>query len=69
MAEENMVEGNNDWDRLRLDGIRDRLAEIRNLLRQAAAVGLAQDVARLETLAELHKTEDNHAHTNRRRYR
>jgi hypothetical protein len=64
-----VADDNKDWERLRLDGIRDRLAEIRNLLRQAAAVGLAQDVARVETLAELHRPENTNGHKNRRRYR
>lgn len=64
-----MVEDSKDWERLRLDGIRDRLAEVRNLLRQAASVGLAQDVARMETLAELHQPGNSNGHKNRRRYR
>jgi hypothetical protein len=58
-----------DWRQLELSGIRERLIEVRNLLRQAAAVGLAQDVSCLETLADLHKQGKPDGHKNRRRYR
>ena len=58
-----------DWQDLKLTGIRRRLTEVRNLLRQAAAVGLAQDVARMETLAELHEQGKPGGDKNRRRYR
>jgi hypothetical protein len=62
------MEGN-DWERLRAEGLRERLSHIRNLLQQAAAVGLAQDVSRLETLAHLHHSGTPHGPNDRRRYR
>jgi len=57
------------WQKLRLTKIRDRLVEARNLLQQAAAVGLAQDVDRMETLRELHEQGSLREHQGRRRYR
>ena len=58
-----------NWQQLEIAGIRERLVEVRNLLRQAAAVGLAQDVSRLETLADLHEQGKPDGNKNRRRYR
>jgi len=42
-----------DWKPLDPTGLKARLAEVRALLVQAAAVGLAQDTERVEKLAEL----------------
>ncbi len=57
------------WRTLKLPAMRDRLAEVRDLLRQAAAVGLAQDVARLEALQDVHNGGGEHGKPQRRRYR
>jgi hypothetical protein len=43
------------WKPLDPVGLKERLAEVRALLVQAAAVGLAQDVAHLERYAELER--------------
>jgi hypothetical protein len=43
------------WKPLDPVNLKARLAEVRALLLQAAAVGLAQDTARLEKLAELER--------------
>ncbi|MFO0762619.1 MAG: hypothetical protein U0359_39635 [Byssovorax sp.] len=60
-----------EWQRLDLGGMRQKLEEIKGLLEQAVAVGLAQDMARLDALAELERRskEDGHGHPGRRRYR
>jgi hypothetical protein len=59
------------WQPLRFGGLRDRLATIKKILEQAAAVGLATDVARLESAAEeAHQRErEQRAQPQRRRYR
>lgn len=59
---------NPEWESMKLDGLRNRLLEVKQLLQQAAAVGLSQDVGRLERLAELQDEEDG-GHHKRRRYR
>lgn len=43
------------WRPLDPTGLVERLAQVRALLVQAAAVGLAQDVSRLEEYAELER--------------
>lgn len=58
-----------EWQTLKLPAMRDRLAEVRDLLRQAAAVGLAQDVARLEAFQDVQKGGGEHGKPQRRRYR
>jgi hypothetical protein len=50
-------------------GLKARLAEVRALLVQAAAVGLAQDTDRLEKLAELERKLREQPNGNTRRYR
>jgi len=50
-------------------GLKARLAEVRALLVQAAAVGLAQDTDRLEKLAELERKLREQPHGTPRRYR
>lgn len=57
------------WQGLKLTTVRKRLAEVSGLLRQAAAVGLAQDLARMETLTELTERRQKGGDANRRRYR
>lgn len=64
-----MAEQPPDWQQLTLSSIRERLVHARNLLQQAAAVGLAQDVDRMETLAELQQSGDTRGDKDRRRYR
>ncbi|APR75686.1 Hypothetical protein A7982_01032 [Minicystis rosea] len=44
---------NDEWKPLDFSGLRARLVEIKSLLEQAAALGAAQDAARLEAMAEL----------------
>lgn len=61
--------GEPQWQGLKLTAVRKRLAEVSGLLRQAAAVGLAQDVARMETLTELTEQGHKRGDANRRRYR
>lgn len=58
-----------DWQPLQLSALRQRLAEVRDLLRQAAAVGLAQDTARLEKLTEIASRGARSGDPQRRRYR
>ena len=58
-----------DWKPLDPVGLKARLAEVRALLVQAAAVGLAQDTDRLEKLAELERKLREPAHGPTRRYR
>lgn len=58
-----------DWRPMQLSSVRERLAEVQNLLRQAAAVGLAQDMERLETLAGLGRAGGKLGDSKRRRYR
>jgi hypothetical protein len=58
-----------DWKPLDPVGLKARLAEVRALLVQAAAVGLAQDTDRLEKLAELERKLREHPHGTSRRYR
>lgn len=59
------------WQRADLGGLRDQLVAIKELLEQAVTVGLAQDMARLDALAELdaRSREDGHGAPGRRRYR
>jgi hypothetical protein len=59
------------WKPLDLAGLRQRLLEVKSLLEQAAAVGMAQDVGRLDAIAEgerARKTEASGSN-GRRRYR
>ena len=58
-----------DWKPLDPAGLKARLAEVRALLVQAAAVGLAQDTDRLEKLAELERKLREQPHVTPRRYR
>jgi hypothetical protein len=58
-----------DWKPLDPAGLKSRLAEVRALLVQAAAVGLAQDTDRLEKLAELERKLREQPNGNTRRYR
>jgi len=58
-----------DWKPLDPTGLKARLAEVRALLVQAAAVGLAQDTDRLEKLAELDRKLRETPHGSPRRYR
>lgn len=58
-----------DWKPLDPAGLKARLAEVRALLVQAAAVGLAQDTDRLEKLAELERKLREPSHGTPRRYR
>ena len=58
-----------NWKPLDPSGLRARLAEVRALLVQAAAVGLAQDTDRLEKLAELERKLREKPHGSPRRYR
>jgi len=58
-----------DWKPLDPVGLKARLAEVRALLVQAAAVGLAQDTDRLEKLAELERKLRETPHGTSRRYR
>lgn len=60
---------NSKWQPVTMSALRARLAEVRDLLQQAAAVGLAQDVARLDTLAELERRGGERADAKPRRYR
>ena len=59
------------WTALDFAAVRAKLVEARELLRQAAAVGVAQDVAKLESLKELelHRQEQARRGPRRRRYR
>jgi len=59
------------WKPIDPSGLRSRLEQVKALLRQAAAVGLAQDAARLERMAQLAKSteEDARGRPHRRRYR
>jgi hypothetical protein len=57
------------WRPLDFSAMSRRLQEVKNLLRQAAAVGLAQDVARLEALADISRRGGEHGDAQRRRYR
>jgi hypothetical protein len=45
----------NQWRPMGFEGLRKRLVEVKKLLEQAAAVGMTQDVARLEAAAELER--------------
>jgi hypothetical protein len=58
-----------DWKPLDPVGLKARLAEVRALLVQAAAVGMAQDTERLEKLAELERRLREPANGTPRRYR
>ena len=58
-----------DWKPLDPAGFKARLAEVRALLVQAAAVGLAQDTDRLEKLSELERKLREQPNGNPRRYR
>jgi hypothetical protein len=59
------------WKPLDPAGLKERLAQVRALLVQAAAVGLAQDVAHLERYTELDRRakEAKRGPKDRRRYR
>ena len=59
------------WKTLDAEGLRERLARVKALLVQAAAVGLAQDAARLERMVELAQRHQEEARGQpaRRRYR
>lgn len=57
------------WKSLDPVGLKERLAQVRALLVQAAAVGLAQDTERVEKLAELERKLRETRHVNPRRYR
>ena len=59
------------WKPLDPSALRKRFEQVKALLVQAAAGGLAQDAARLERLAELEKRtrEDARGRPHRRRYR
>lgn len=60
-----------NWKPFDLAGLRQRLVEVKSLLEQAAAVGMAQDVGRLDAIAEaerVRKTETS-GPNGRRRYR
>jgi hypothetical protein len=60
-----------DWAPLELDSLRARLVEVRDLLQQAAAAGLAQDLDKLEAITKLaqERREEIHGTHGRRRYR
>jgi hypothetical protein len=58
-----------DWKPLDPVGLKARLAEVRALLVQAAAVGMAQDTERLEKLAELERRLREPVNGTPRRYR
>jgi hypothetical protein len=60
------------WRPLDLEGLRQRLVEVKSLLEQAAAVGMAQDVTKLEAAAELERRArepQDRGRPDRRRYR
>jgi hypothetical protein len=54
------------WKPLDFGGLRARLVEIKSLLEQAAALGAAQDAARLEAMVELQRQDKEQARGNRR---
>jgi hypothetical protein len=58
-----------DWKPIDPANLKARLAEVRALLVQAAAVGLAQDGERLEKLTELERRLRESPHGPPRRYR
>lgn len=58
---------NDEWKPLDFGGLRARLVEIKSLLEQAAALGAAQDAARLEAMAELQHQNQEQARGDRRR--
>jgi hypothetical protein len=60
---------NADWKPIDPVNLKARLAEVRALLIQAAAVGLAQDTERLEKLTELERRLREPADGHPRRYR
>jgi len=62
---------NSEWKPLDVSELRARLVEVKSLLEQAAALGAAQDAARVEAMAELHHRNEEQARGNpaRRRYR
>jgi hypothetical protein len=60
------------WRPLDFEGLRRRLVEVKSLLEQAAAVGLAQDVAKIDAAAELERRTrepQDRGRPARRRYR
>ncbi|RKG63722.1 hypothetical protein D7V80_29570 [Corallococcus sp. CA054B] len=59
------------WKPLEASVLRERLEQVKALLLQAAAVGVAQDAERLEKLMELEQRtrEDARGRVQRRRYR
>ncbi|HTV21061.1 MAG TPA: hypothetical protein VMG12_20390 [Polyangiaceae bacterium] len=60
-----------NWKPFDLAGLRQRLVDVKSLLEQAAAVGMAHDVERLDAIAEAERVRKTEASgTNgRRRYR
>jgi hypothetical protein len=56
-----------EWKPLDFGSLRARLVEIKSLLEQAAALGAAQDAARLEAMAELQHQNQEQARGDRRR--
>ena len=60
-----------DWSPLDATVLRKRLEEVKALLLQAAAVGVAQDADRLEKMLELEQRtrEDARGRPHRRRFR
>ena len=60
-----------DWSPLDASVLRERLEEVKALLLQAAAVGVAQDAERLEKMMELEQRtrEDARGRPHRRRFR
>ena len=60
-----------DWSPLDASVLRERLEEVKALLLQAAAVGVAQDAERLEKMMELEQRtrEDSRGRPHRRRFR
>jgi hypothetical protein len=66
-----MAEDNNSWKPLDPSVLQARLAEVKALLEQAAAVGLAQDAQKMEKLTELaiHQREEARGPKSTKRYR
>ncbi|CAM3932097.1 hypothetical protein G4177_11740 [Corallococcus sp. ZKHCc1 1396] len=59
------------WSPLDAEALRERLEQVKALLLQAAAVGVAQDAERLEKMLELEQRtrEDARGRIHRRRFR
>jgi hypothetical protein len=64
-----MTNDSSDWKNLDPVNLKAKLAEVRALLIQAAAVGLAQDTERLEKLSELDRRLRETTNGPPRRYR